>query len=184
MKPEIKLKFVKFGSLMILILAAACSSIPPSSQTPDPHLTTFTDQNKYYQIQVPNGWKHEQSSGSHYYVDTFTAPDSNAVIQNIAYDDGTPISGSTNAQFALNLLDKYFSASGQTNAITIDDASMMDDGSERLKWTAASIDASGISFVEIRNQTTFLIFTVEWKNQYESQYFNMLTQVVSSYTVP
>jgi hypothetical protein len=117
-------------------------------------------------------------------VDTFSAPDGNAVIQNIAYDDGTSISGSTNAQFALNLLDKYFSANGQTNAITINDASMMDDGSERLKWTSASIDASGISFVEIRNQTTFLIFTVEWKNQYKSQYFNTLDQVVASYTVP
>jgi hypothetical protein len=179
-----KLNLFKLSSLLILVLAAACNGISPSSQIPGINLTTFTDHNKYYQIQLPSGWSHEQSTGSHYYVDTFSAPDGNAVIQNIAYDDGTSISGSTNAQFALNLLDKYFSANGQTNAITINDASMMDDGSERLKWTSASIDASGISFVEIRNQTTFLIFTVEWKNQYKSQYFNTLDQVVASYTVP
>ena len=179
-----KLNFFKLSSLVILVLAAACSGIFPSSQTPGIHLTTFTDQNKYYQIQLPSGWSHEQSTGRAYYVDTFTAPDGNAVIQNIAYDDRTPISGSTNAQFALNLLDQYFSATSQTGSITISDTSMMDDGSERLNWISTSIDASGISFIEVRNQTTFLIFTVEWKNPYKSQYFNTLDQVVASYTVP
>jgi hypothetical protein len=117
-------------------------------------------------------------------MDTFTSPDGNAVIQNIAYDDGTPISGSTNAQFALNLLDKYFSTNGQTGSITISDTNMENDGSERLSWSSASMDASGISFIEVRNQTTFLIFTVEWKNNYKSQYFNILDQVTASYTVP
>ena len=175
---------LRLCSLMILLFAVGCSSNTPMPQIPAGSLTTFTDQNKYYQIQLPKDWKHEQSSGSHYYIDTFTSPDDNAVIQNIAYDDGTPISGSTNAQFALNLLDKYFSMNGQTGSITISDTSMMDDGSERLNWTSASEDASGISFIEVRNQTTFLVFTVEWKNKYKSKYFNILDQVVASYTVP
>ena len=171
-------------SLMILFFAVGCSSITPTPQIPASNLTTFTDQNKYYQIQLPRDWKHEQTSGNHYYMDTFTSPDGNAVIQNIAYDDGTPITGSTHAQFALNLLDKYFSTNGQTGSITISDTSMMDDGSERLSWASASTDSSGISFIEVRNETTFLIFTVEWKNKYKSQYFNILDQVTASYMVP
>ena len=171
-------------SLMILFFAVGCSSITPTPQIPASNLTTFTDQNKYYQIQLPRDWKHEQTSGNHYYMDTFTSPDGNAVIQNIAYDDGTPITGSTHAQFALNLLDKYFSTNGQTGSITISDTSMMDDGSERLSWASASTDASGISFIEVRNETMFLIFTVEWKNRYKSQYFHILDQVTASYTVP
>jgi hypothetical protein len=162
----------------------SCSGITPTPAVPASNLTTFTDQNKYYQIQLPKDWKHDPSSGSHYYMDTFTSPDGNAVIQNIAYDDGTPISGSTNAQFALNLLDKYFSTNSQTGSITISDTNMENDGSERLSWTSAATDASGISFIEVRNQTTFLIFTVEWKNKYKSQYFNILDQVTASYTVP
>jgi len=178
-----KLNNFRFFALMILLFAVGCSSVTPLPQIPAT-LTTFTDQNKYYQIQLPKDWKHDQSSGSHYYMDTFTSPDGNAVIQNIAYEDGTPISGSTNAQFALNLLDKYFSATGQTSSISVSDTSMMNDGSERLNWTSASTDASGISFIEVRNQTTFLIFTVEWKNKYKSQYFTILDQVTASYTVP
>ncbi|MGA7192743.1 MAG: hypothetical protein WBW94_03865, partial [Anaerolineales bacterium] len=161
-----KLNNFRFFSLMILLFAVGCSGITPTPEIPASNLTTFTDQNKYYQIQLPKDWKHEQSSGSHYYMDTFTSPDGNAVIQNIAYDDGTPISGSTNAQFALNLLDKYFSMNGQTGSITISDTNMENDGSERLSWASASTDASGISFIEVRNQTTFLIFSVEWKNIY------------------
>jgi hypothetical protein len=179
-----KLNNFRFFSLMILVFAVGCSGITPTPAIPASNLTTFTDQNKYYQIQLPKDWKHNQSLGDDYYIDIFISPDGNAVIQNIAYDDGTPISGSTNAQFALNLLDKYFSANGQTGSITISDTNMEDDGSERLSWASASADASGISFIEVRNQTTFLIFTVEWKNKYKSQYFNILDQVTASYTVP
>lgn len=179
-----KLNNFRFFSLVILLLAVSCTSITPTPAIPASNLTMFTDQNKYYQIQLPKDWKHDPSSGSHYYMDTFISPDGNAVIQNIAYDDGTPISGSTNAQFALNLLDKYFSTNGQTGSITISDTNMENDGSERLSWSSASMDASGISFIEVRNQTTFLVFTVEWKNNYKSQYFNILDQVTASYTVP
>ena len=169
---------------MILLFAVSCSGITPTPAIPAANLITFTDQNKYYQIQLPKDWKYSQTTGNHFYVDTFTSPDGNAVIQNIAYDDGTPIASSGNAQFALNLLDKYFSANGQTGAVTINDTSMMDDGSERVNWISTSIDASGISFIEVRNQTTFLIFTGEWKNKFKSQYFNIIDQVVASYTTP
>jgi hypothetical protein len=179
-----KLNNLRYLSLIILLVAVSCSSIAPTPPIPAGNLTTFTDQNKYYEIQLPKDWKHEHSSGDHYYVDTFSSPDGNAVIQNIAYDDGTPITGSTNAQFALDLLDKYFSVSGQSGSITISDTSMMNDGSERISWVSASIEASGISFIEVRNKTTFLIFTSEWKNKFKSQYFNIIDQIVASYTVP
>lgn len=169
---------------MILIFIVGCSGITPTSAIPASNLATFTDQNKYYQIQLPKDWNHKQTTVSHYYVDTFTSPDGNAEIQNIAYDDGTPIAASTNGQFALGLLDKYFGTTGQTGSIIISDTNMENDGSERLSWSSQSKDVSGISFIEIRNETTFLIFTVEWKNQYKSQYFSILDQVVASYTVP
>jgi hypothetical protein len=175
---------LRYSVLVVLLFTVSCTNSAPTPSVPAANLTTFTDQNMYYQIKLPKDWKHEQTSGNHYYVDTFSAPDGNAVIQNIAYNDGTPIAASTNAQLALNLLGKYFSVDSLTNSLTVSNTSMMNDGSERLNWTSATIDASGISFIEVRNQTTFLIFTVEWKDRFKSQYFNILDQVVASYTVP
>ena len=75
-----KLNNLRFFSLMILLFVVGCSSITPTPAIPANNLTTFTDQNKYYQIQLPKDWKHDPSSSSHYYMDTFTSPDGNAVI--------------------------------------------------------------------------------------------------------
>ena len=174
----------RFFFLLILLFAVGCSGMTPPPTIPAKNLAAFTDQNKYYQIHLPRDWNHNQTTGSHYYVDTFTSPDGNALIQNIAYDDGSPIAASTNGQFALGLLEEYFGIAGQTGSIMISDTNMENDGSERLSWASQSKDVSGISFIEIRKETTFLIFTVEWKNKYKSQYFSLLDQVVASYTVP
>jgi len=175
---------LRYSALVVLLLTVSCTTFAPPPAIPASDLTTFTDQNRYYQVQLPKDWKHEHASGNHYYVDTFSSSDGNAAIQNIAYNDGTRINISTNAQLALDLLGKYFGGVGQSIPITVMDTSMMNDGSERLNWTSDAIAASGISFVEVRNDTIFLVFTVEWKNNYKNQYFNLLDQVVASYTVP
>ena len=86
-----KLNNFRFFSLMILLFAVGCSGISPTPAIPASNLATFTDQNKYYQIQLPKDWLYEHGTGIHYYGDTFHSPDGNAMIQNIAYDDGTPI---------------------------------------------------------------------------------------------
>ena len=76
-----KLNNFRFFSWMVLLCAMGCSGIiTPTPAIPANNLTTFIDQNKYYQIQLPKDWKHDPSSGSHYYMDTFTSPDGNAVI--------------------------------------------------------------------------------------------------------
>jgi hypothetical protein len=170
-------------SSAILFFAAGCG-VNSSSKANAISMMAFTNRDKYYQIQVPDSWKYEQPSGDHYYLDIFKSPDGNAAIENLAYDDGTPIGASSKADFALGLLDQYFVGGDRQNAISISDTSMMNDGSERLAWASASGGDSGISFLEVRNQTTLLVFTVEWMNGYKSQYFDLLDRVVASYTVP
>ena len=54
-----KLNNFRFFSLMILLFAVGCTGITPTPVIPASNLTTFTDQNKYYQIQLPKDWKHE-----------------------------------------------------------------------------------------------------------------------------
>lgn len=158
----------------------AIASVPPSNGG----LVTFVDQNNHYQMQVPSDWKHEQFSGENYYIDQFESPDEQALIENIAYDDGTPFTGSQNGQFALQLLNRFYSNTGQTGDIRVSDDTIMNDGSERLTWTSRSGGYSGISFFEIRNRTTFLMITIEWMNSSKDQYFDLLSEVIESYVVP
>ena len=60
----------------------------------------------------------------------------------------------------------------------------MPDGSERLTWSSRDGGYSGMSFFEVRNKTTFLMFTVEWVNEAESDYADILNRAIESYYVP
>ena len=155
-----------------------------NSSSKNSELTTFTDKKNYYQIDLPNDWKHTQSTGDHYYIDTFKSPDGKAVVENIAYNDGTPFNGSDNGKFALQILNQNYSSTGKTGDIRVTDDSIQQDGSERLTWISKAGGYSGISYFEIRNKTTFLMFTVDWFNDSESTYIDTLDKVVSSYRLP
>jgi hypothetical protein len=160
------------------------SNSSSATDTGSSALVTFTDKNKYYQIQLPGDWKHTTSSGEHSYWDTFTSPDSGAVIENYAYDDGTPWTGKDSGKYALAVLNQLYSQTGKEGDIRISEEKLQQDGSDRLTWTSKSGGYSGISFFEIRNSSTFLMFTVNWGNDYKDQYFDMLNTVISSYQVP
>jgi hypothetical protein len=147
-------------------------------------LVTFTDQNKYYEIDLPSEWNHTSGTDTNMYWDTFTAPDKNALVENIAYDDGTPWTGGSNGKGALYLLNYLYSYTKKEGDIRISDDNIQKDGSERLTWTSKGGGYSGLSYFEVRNKTTFLMFTVEWSNDYESTYKDVLNNVVSSYRVP
>lgn len=158
------------------------STNPAASTGSD--LVTFTDQNKYYQIDLPSEWVHTQSSGDHYYIDTFTSTDKKAVVENIAYDDGTPFNGADNGRFALQILNQNYSSTGKEGDIKVTNDSIQKDGSERLTWTSKAGGYSGVSYFEIRNKTTFLMLTIDWGNDSESTYIDTLDKVVSSYRHP
>ncbi len=150
-------------------------------------LTTFTDQNKYYAIDVPSDWAYSQtvdSEKNYYYIDTFTSPDQMALVENIVYDDNKPFTGNDKGKFALYLLNTFYSKTGKEGDIRVSDDRIMQDGSERLIWTSKAGGYSGISFLETRGSTTFLLFTVEWVNSAEDQYKATLDAVIASYRVP
>lgn len=149
---------------------------------------TFTDQNNLYSIEVPADWDYGQTvdtENNYYYIDTFKSPDGGAVIENIVYDDGTAFTGSQKAKFSLYLLNTFYSSTGKEGDIRVSDDSIMKDGSERLTWTSKGGGYSGISFLEIRsNGTTFLFFTVDWGNDVQDTYVDVLNYVIESYTIP
>ena len=145
---------------------------------------TFTDKNDYYQIEVPSDWKYETGSGDNYYIDSFKSPDGQALIENIVYDDGKPFPGGSNGKFALQILHQFYSKTGKEGDIKITDDAVQKDGSERLIWNSKEGGYTGISFFEVRNHTTFLMFTVEYVNEAKDQYLDLLNGVIASYSVP
>lgn len=163
--------------------APVATEAATEASTTSSELVTFTDQNNYFQIDVPGDWKHTTSSGEHYYWDTFTSPDGGAVIENYVYDDGTPWSGKDSGRYALAVLNQLYSKTGSEGDIRISEEKKQDDGSDRLTWTSKGGKYSGISFFELRD-TAFLMFTVNWGNDYKDQYSDILDSVVSSYRVP
>jgi hypothetical protein len=147
-------------------------------------LVTFTDKNNYYQIDLPGDWKHTTGTDTNLYIDTFTSPDKNALVENIVYDDGKVLSGNLNGRFALVLLNDFYSYTKKEGDIRISDDSIQNDGSERLTWTSKGGGYSGASYFEVRKRTTFMMITIEWNNAFENTYIDKLNNVISSYKIP
>lgn len=142
---------------------------------------TFTDENDYFQIDVPADWNYSHEIGDYYYIDQFKSPDEQALVENLVYDEGNAFTGNVNGKFALALLHTFYSNTGKEGDIRITDDNIQPDGSERLIWESRSGGYSGISYFEVRNKTTFLMFTVEWINSAEDLYFDTLNSVIESY---
>jgi hypothetical protein len=116
-------------------------------------LVTWTDQNKYFSIQVPGDWQHSQTvdkNKNFWYWDVIASPDNNARVESVVYDDGTPWTGSQNGQAALTLLNQFYSKTGQEGDIRISNDSIQPDKSERLTWASKTGNYSGVSYFEVR----------------------------------
>ncbi len=169
----------------------APTEAPQPTQTAassDNNLTTFTDQNNDFQIDVPANWTHKSNGSEDHYWDTFTSPDGGAVVENYTYlkatsAGGTPWNGAEMKQYALQVLDKYYSKTGQPGDIEVTEEKPQSDGSVRLSWDSKGGGYSGLSFYEMRG-TKFLLFTVDWGNGYKNQYIDILNKVIASYRVP
>ena len=158
----------------------------PQSQPPaaSSDYLMFTDRNGHFQIEVPGDWSQSEETGDVYYIDQFKSPDEQAMIENLVYDDGDAFTGGTNGKFALALLHNFYSSTGKEGDIKVTDDKIMPDGSERLSWSSRGGGYSGMSFFEVRNRTTFLMFTVEWMDESESDYIDILNRAIESYVVP
>jgi hypothetical protein len=165
---------------------APVTEAPVSNNGSSGDLKTFTDENNFYAIDVPADWEysHTVSDNKYYYIDTFTSPDSGAVVENIVYNDGTAFTGGQNGQFALQILNQLYSKTGREGDIKVSDDKIMKDGSERLTWSSKEGLYSGLSYFEIRDKNWFLMFTVNWGNSVQDQYLDTLNAVIESYRIP
>lgn len=147
-------------------------------------LVIFTDHNKFYQIEIPGDWTRASNSGPNAYIDQFKAPDGDALVENISYNDGKPFAGAQNGQFALHLLHQFYSNTGKEGDVRVSSDKLMQDGAERLTWTSKGRGFSGLSYFRVRDGVNFMMFTVEWSNDRQSQYADILDKISASYKVP
>jgi hypothetical protein len=142
---------------------------------------TFTDKNNTFQFDVPLAWTYSYDEGTNYYNDTFTSPDSNSLIDSIAYDDGTTTSKAQAGDLALQILNKWYT--NGANDIKITGDKVQSDGSERLTWTSKKGGYSGQSFFETRG-TTFLMLSWIVGNGYEEMFGPVFDNTLATYSIP
>jgi hypothetical protein len=150
-------------------------------------IVTFVDENNLLAFDLPGDWFYEHNAYDVYYVDTFTSPDeSSAKIESIVYNDGTAFVKSQNGQFALYLLNTYYSSTGNVGDIRVLGDQIMEDGSERLEWTSKAGGYSGYSYFETRgdDNTTFLMFTIWYINEVDQATLDTVNNAVNTYYVP
>ncbi|MBE0682222.1 MAG: hypothetical protein IH589_09940 [Anaerolineales bacterium] len=159
----------------------------PQTSGSSSEMVTFVDENDLLAFELPGDWFYEHNTGDYLYVDTFTSPDeTSAKIESLVYNDGTPFVKSQNGQFALYLLNTYYSYTGKVGDIRVLGDQIMNDGSERLEWTSKGGGYSGYSYFEIRgdDRKTFLMFTVWYINDVDQDTLDVVNNAVNTYYIP
>lgn len=166
-------------------------SSTPSSASGD--LTTFTDQNNLLAFDLPGDWTYEHVelgnqvySDADAYSDTFASPDESAKMESLVIFASTTVTNSVSAGVALDLLHRYYSATGKVGDIRISSDQIMQDGSERFKWTSKSGGYSGLTYFELRgsNKKTWLMLTAWWSDGADQATLDVINNAISSYYVP
>ena len=200
MKAKGSFRFITFIAVLVLV-TMACGGGPAPTPAPIQQpiqqqpvqpsnnsggLTTFTDSQNFFTIDVPADWTYEHSVSDDGLEswDTFTSPDEQALIENLVYNDKDGYAASLKGAYALYLLNTVYSNTGQEGDIRVSSDQIMQDGSERLIWTSKGGGYSGISFLESRGSDVFLFFTVEWVDSAEDEYLDTLNAVIESYRIP
>jgi len=166
------------------------TNLPQQTDTPLPPVdsvnSTFVDQNNLFAIDLPADWTRLTEAQSDHYTDTFTSPDGLTKIESLIYNDGQPFEEAKNKEFALYLLNTYYSSTGKAGDIIINSDQMMENGMQRNEWNSKSGGYSGVSFFEIRgdDKATFLMFTAQWKDGTEQATLDIVNQIIAAFRVP
>ncbi|HMZ08095.1 MAG TPA: hypothetical protein PK078_10800 [Anaerolineales bacterium] len=149
-------------------------------------MVLFTDENGLFSFELPGDWLYDHGTGDNYYYDRFSSPNQLGFVENIVYNDGTAFVKSQKGQFALNLLNNLYSATGQVGDIKVTGDQLQNDGSERLEWESKSGGYSGLSFFETRgdDNATFLMLTTWWDNGVDQATYDTIMNAISTYRIP
>jgi hypothetical protein len=139
--------------------------------------------NNIYQIDVPEPWAHTHEEPTNVVVDIFVAPDQNAVIQILVFNDGkTTMNQSIAGQVALTVLNQSYSKGANDIKITSDKPKQA-QGTERLDWKSTAGGYQGVTFFKGRDKTLVLLSFL-FTNGYEDDYQPLMDYIISTYKLP
>lgn len=165
-------------------------------QTTGNGIVTFVDQNNLLAFDLPGDWTYEHIdhgdaiySDVVAYTDAFTSPDESAVIESLVMfaNPGVKVDNSTSQYVALDILNTYYSSTGQNNGdIRISSDQIMKDGSERFEWSSKGGGYSGVSFFEVRgdDKRTWLMWTAFWSDSVDQSILDIVDNAIASYSIP
>lgn len=144
-------------------------------------LDSSTDENiksnDYFSIAVPTYWISERTSGEFSIVDTYTAPDKQAIAQTLVYDDGQSLTGRVAGEIVLTTLREQYAPD-----ISVVGDRLIPDGREMLTWESLDGSYEGVTTFET-NGTALMVLTVLWENGSEFDYRYILDGILTSYTL-
>lgn len=107
-------------------------------------------------------------------------------MESLVYNDGTSFVKSQKGQFALELINTFYSSTGQVGDIKVTGDQLMPDGSERLEWTSKGGGYSGMTFFETRGEdnSTFLMLSAWWMNDTDQATLDIINNAIASYHIP
>ena len=150
-----------------------------AQQIPYADTWVFTGPGDLFEMEVPFAWSYSSQEDQVSVIDRFDEPNGLAFIENIAYDDGNPISKSLAGKLALEILRQFYAPD-----LKVLDDQVQPDGSERLIWTSAQLGMQGITFFEVRNSTTFLLLSLVAQQDAFDTFSPLFSYILQTYTIP
>lgn len=153
-------------------IPAALSGTPIYAQ-----LRKYSAPDLVFTLEVPTAWSKYADIGriENTQIEGFLSPDWHAAVQIATYRQGSIV---TKQAKAIKTLDVMRLMYGYDLDISHDKA--LPDGRERLAWSAARRDISGISFFDSYGNNIY-IFSVVWDDAFQSMYEDTLNTIIESF---
>ena len=139
---------------------------------------TFTASQDLFTMEVPDNWTTERDTATikDTQVDTYTAPDGHAFVQSLVNSTEEDISAVLKAQYTRDYMKRLYG----TDLRFASDVSLA-DGREKLEWWSDLNKTSGTTYFKT-NDGYLYFMTVGYDDAYETDYADVLQQIVDSYS--
>ena len=153
-------------------LSSALSGSPIYAQ-----IRKYSAPDLVFTLEVPTAWSKYADIGriENTQVEGFLSPDKHAAVQIATYRQGSFVTLKAKAIKTMDVLRLLY---GYDLRVSHDKA--LPDGRERLAWSAARREVSGISFFNSYGNSIY-IFSVVWDDAFQSMYADTLNTIVESF---
>jgi hypothetical protein len=160
-------------------------ALDPVGLTSVPYIDTwtFTQAQDHFSMDIPLGWLGPASEMQGNVVRTqFHAPDGNAVIDHVFWDQDEVIKMNAAAGYAFKLLSDYVNG---TDDIKVTSEIILENGKkEKITWVSRSGGYAGVVYIEVRNRMEVFILSFTWNRLFDDIYGPVMETTAATYESP